>query len=587
MKYKDSEHNIILQSIFRATLISMIVADLAEVIAAGIDGMLTGRYLGANSLAAFGIAKPFYSITGILSAVLSSGAMTVSSHWIGSGDVYKTRQIFSLTCFLGVVLSVTATALGIIFINPFTRILGANADLFFEVRRYLLGLLLGVPAIVMGNVLSIFLQLDGKRTNVTLSVFATVIVNLGGDAFNIFYLKGDMFGMGLATSASYYAALIVLLYSFIKQDSMMRFRFRDIDYAMTGELLSKGMPKATRRICNVFRPMIINHTVIMIGGSIAMSALSVQHSSSDFLELLGTCLADVVVLMCGIYYGERNREEIANTLSMSFRYIMFGVMSVTAFAFLGARLIASFYLGSNIQAIEAAIPCIKLYALKLPFLAFNEIYMGYFQAIGDTRYSHAMSVLHRFVYVCASVVILGSIFGIIGVWAAFPVSEILFTITILILAALHERHLPRKIHDMLFLPASFGINPENRFHRFIRSREDAVSTSKEAYNFCAEKKIIHKRSMLVALCIEELGINAVTYGFSRKNQIAEVSITAEGDDLKLRFCDNGRLFDLKQWFELFHSDDLASHIGIRMLFGLANDISYMNTMNTNNVIIKL
>jgi Na+-driven multidrug efflux pump len=110
MKYKDSGHNIILQSIFRATLIAMIVADLAEVIAAGIDGMLTGRYLGANSMAAFGIAKPFYSITGILSAVLSSGAMTVSSHWIGSGDVYKTRQIFSLTCFLGVILSVTAAA---------------------------------------------------------------------------------------------------------------------------------------------------------------------------------------------------------------------------------------------------------------------------------------------------------------------------------------------------------------------------------------------------------------------------------------------------------------------------------------------
>lgn len=65
MKHKDSEHNIILQSVFRATLIAMIVADLAEVIAAGIDGMLTGRYLGANSLAAFGIAKPFYSITGI------------------------------------------------------------------------------------------------------------------------------------------------------------------------------------------------------------------------------------------------------------------------------------------------------------------------------------------------------------------------------------------------------------------------------------------------------------------------------------------------------------------------------------------
>ena len=49
----------------------MIVADLAEIIAAMIDGMLTGRFLGAESIAAFGIAKPFFSITGVLSAVLS------------------------------------------------------------------------------------------------------------------------------------------------------------------------------------------------------------------------------------------------------------------------------------------------------------------------------------------------------------------------------------------------------------------------------------------------------------------------------------------------------------------------------------
>ncbi len=216
----------------------MIVADLAEIIAAMIDGMLTGRFLGAESIAAFGIAKPFFSITGVLSAVLSLGSMILASHLIGKGDRRKTNQIFSLTCFLGITLSIGFSFLGIMFVNQFAAVLGAKGELFPIVRKYLSGLLLGVPAIVMGNILVVFMQLEGKYNKVNLSVFATITVNLGGDLFNIFYLNGDMFGMGLATSASYYAALAVLIYGFVAKHSMFQFSFSDIKWEMLTELIA-------------------------------------------------------------------------------------------------------------------------------------------------------------------------------------------------------------------------------------------------------------------------------------------------------------------------------------------------------------
>lgn len=145
-------NNNILRNIFKTALVAMIVADLAEVVAAIIDGMLTGRFLDAEAIAAFGIAKPFFSVTGVLSAVFSSGAMTMASHMIGKGDSKKTNQIFSITCLLGIALSVGFAFIGILFINQFTSILGTRGNLFPIVKKYLLGLLLGVPAIVMGNI---------------------------------------------------------------------------------------------------------------------------------------------------------------------------------------------------------------------------------------------------------------------------------------------------------------------------------------------------------------------------------------------------------------------------------------------------
>lgn len=306
----NTSNNHILNHIFWAALVAMIIADLAEIIAAMIDGMLIGRFLGAEAIAAFGIAKPFFSITGVLSAVLSSGAMITASHVIGKGDKANTNQIFSLTCFVGIILSTGFAVIGIIFVNQFAGVLGANGELFQIVRKYLLGLLVGVPAIVMGNILTVFMQLEGKYNHVNLSVFATIIVNLGGDSFNIFYLNGDMFGMGLATSASYYAALAILIYGFIANKSMFRLSLSNLRLKTAGTIINKGLPKATRRLCNVFRPVLINHLVIAIGGALAMSALSVQHSVSEFLELFGTCCGDVVVLMCGVFYGEENKDEL-------------------------------------------------------------------------------------------------------------------------------------------------------------------------------------------------------------------------------------------------------------------------------------
>ena len=217
-----TDNNNILKNIFKTALVSMIIANLADVVATIIDGILTGRFLGAEAIAAFGIAKPFFSVTGIIRAVLSSGAMIMTSHMIGKGDSKKTNQIFSITCILGIALSVGFAVIGILFIDQFTSILGARGDLFPIVRKYLAGLLLGVPAIIMSNVIVIFMQLEGKFKNVSLSVFATIAVDLGGDLFNIFYLGGDMFGMGLATSLSYYAALAVLMYNFITGKSIFK-----------------------------------------------------------------------------------------------------------------------------------------------------------------------------------------------------------------------------------------------------------------------------------------------------------------------------------------------------------------------------
>ena len=213
--------------------------------------------------------------------------------------------------------------------------------------------------------------------------------------------------------------------------------------------------------------------------------------------------------------------------------------------------------------------------------------MNYFQAIGDHKRAHFLSVLQRVGYIVVSAYVLGYFFGITGVWAAFPISELLLSITIIVMAAIKEKQFPRSLKQMLFLPPGFGVKPEYRFRRPIATKEDVIEVSERASEFCLKNGLSKKRALYVALCIEELGMNVVKHGFSRKNQSAEVNLSLVKDKLILRFRDNGKSFDLTKWFNIFRSEDPASHLGIRILIGLAKEVSYTSALDTNSVLIKL
>ena len=155
------------------------------------------------------------------------------------------------------------------------------------------------------------------------------------------------------------------------------------------------------------------------------------------------------------------------------------------------------------------------------------------------------------------------------------------------MAAIHEKQWPRSLKQMLFLPAGFGVDAKYRLRSYIVTEEDVIAASKLAFDFCSRHELSKSRAVYVSLCIEELGMNAVKHGFSKQDQSAEVNLSLVKDKLILRFRDNGKAFDLTKWLKFFRPDDPASHLGIRILVGLAKKVSYTSALDTNNVLIEL
>ena len=135
------------------------------------------------------------------------------------------------------------------------------------------------------------------------------------------------------------------------------------------------------------------------------------------------------------------------------------------------------------------------------------------------------------------------------------------------------------------LKPAFGTSEENCFERSIRSEQDAIAASEDAVAFCRSRGLSPRESMLIGLCLEEMTVNIVTYGFraDRKKHHVNVRLVLEGDDRVLRIRDDCVNFDPIHFLKLHESDDPTAHVGIRMVMKTAKDANYLNSLGWNNL----
>ena len=89
-------------------------------------------------------------------------------------------------------------------------LLGANgvaANLAFDAAEYLKGFSFGIPLLMILPMQIAVFFLEGRAKCAIRAILAQTAVNIVGAFANAIYFEGGMFGMGLASALSYYAAV--------------------------------------------------------------------------------------------------------------------------------------------------------------------------------------------------------------------------------------------------------------------------------------------------------------------------------------------------------------------------------------------
>ena len=591
---QDAYESDILKALFIATITPFVLLEVSTTGSGFVDALIVSQFLGANDLAVQGLANPYFSVTGVIGGLLVTGMQTLCTKAYGAGEVNRVNGFFSMAALVGGIISVLLLLAFVFCGDSIGAILGAvgnSAELLPSLKAYLIGLGVGTPGIVLFTLLLPLVQMSGGSRFAKISVSAGLIVCVVGDILAVVFNAG-MLGIGLATSAGEWLQFFILLGYATSPKSSIRFSIRDIEWKELGSMVAMGLPKAIRRVANMLRPLILNRLVLTLGGSAAMSAMTIRNSLDGLGDVVGSGIAAAVMLVIGILYGEENRVGILQMCRLAIKSIFIGVGVVAAALFVAAPWLAELYAAGSAEVADLATFAIRCMAINLILNAIIESYINFLQATEQMLKTHIVNVASRFACVVVCALVLGSLFGINGVWLAFPVGSLLLIVAIFVITMVRKRSIWITLEDALGLPVDFGAAPEDTL-RFNVTSEDQTYPIKtqDIYDFCDAHGFDRKKAFRTALCLEEMVTNIVDHGFvlDDKPHLVDVRIVAKGDELIVRVRDDCPLFNVREkgeeWRE--HSDNIADNIGIRMTMASAKDLKYVNTLGANTLIITV
>lgn len=559
-----------------------ILTSLTATVGILIDNIIAGHLLGQDALGAMGIVSPISLIFSALGNIAASGGTAKAARALGKGDQQQVNRVFSITVMFVLAAGFLLSLPGLLFPGQIAKALGAREALLPLSRDYIFGFFLGTIPTMMTTALMGFVKIDGSPRLPLISIAVMSFLNVVLDVVFVVVFHMGMFGMALATSVSYCAAVLVGLTHFLKPRHTLRLqRIRD-PFQDLADILKTGMPTAVNRLCETGKTVILN---VLLVSAVSVSAVAVLNVRTQMNNLLGAVTLGVgqaILPVAALFYGEEDRTALGFTLASAMKtgLVLNGIIS------LGLLIFPEFFpslLGiSDANTLQMARSAMILFALAMPLRGINMILMNYYQATDKLNWSMWVCVLESFLFTVLFSLILVKPCGSFGIWTAFLLAEILTFLTVVLKIFRKTGRFPYKVSHFLMLSQSFGTK-ERKVEFSIPARMESVMTvSEQLFSYCRQRHVHETLSRDLALCVEEIGGNIVRHGLggNQKHWI-DITLVNRSSEVLLSFRDSGAAFDPTSY------EGSEEQTGIRLIRGISREFRYRRLLNMNVVVVVL
>ena len=187
--------------LFRFTLPSIAMMVFTSIYSV-VDGFFISNFAGKTAFAALNLIWPFLMILGGMGFMIGTGGTALVSRYLGAGDSEKANRYFAMMIELTILLGAALTAIGLLFMEPISRLLGATEEMVPDCVLYGRIVIAFNIAFMLQNVFQSFLIAAEKPRLGLIATVSAGVTNMILDALLVGVLRWSVAGAALATGLS-------------------------------------------------------------------------------------------------------------------------------------------------------------------------------------------------------------------------------------------------------------------------------------------------------------------------------------------------------------------------------------------------
>ncbi len=555
-----------------------------------VDGTIAGRFIDSSSVGVIGLYYSMVNVFNAVGSVLLGGSAVLCGRYMGRGDRKKTEGVFSLNITLTLIIGIACTLISFLFPRVLAVVLGADDALKEDLVTYIIGYAIGILPMLLGQQIASFLQMERQSKRGYIGIAGMVISNLVLDVLMVAVLQMGIFGLAISTSLSNIIYFLILAPYYLSSKAQLHYNHKEIPWELTSELVRIGLPGALLVFCLSLRGVVINRVLLTWAGQDGLSAMSAYNMVNGIF--IAYCIGNgsVVRMLSSVFVGEEDKVSLQQILKVCFTRALLLSCAVAAVAFAISPVVSMiFFPNKDSNVYNLTCELLMIYALCIPLILICQVYTNFLQAMGHFMFVNIQSIFDGFISMVLPAIILAPYYGAMGVWIAIPIGIIMTILTVPVYRLIYLKRMPNTLDDFCFFKPDFGVRPENTLAISVENMEQVVKASEQIQEFCKEHFIGNKESYYSALCLEEMAGNVITHGFGHDKKPHSLNIRAvyRTDNILLRLRDDCIPFDPMEMEKLVQGGDPEERIGIRMVYQIADEVTYQNLLGLNVLSITI
>jgi putative MATE family efflux protein len=369
-----------------------------------VDTIFVGNWIGPTAIAAINVVLPVSFFIAALGMAIGIGGSSIISRALGADNVAKALKTFGNQITLTILVTVVFVVFGLLYINDIVPAFGGKGAIFEPARTYYRIVLYGVPILALCMMGNTVIRAEGKPK---FAMYAMMFPSVGNLLLDVLFIKVFDFGMAgaaWATTGSYMLCFLFILWFFLSKNSELKIDMSHfgLDKPIVKEIGSLGFVTLSRQSIVSVTYLLMNNILFDLGGETSVTAYAIVGRMLMFALFPVYGITQGFLPIAGFNYGAGKYKRVPESITRLFT--------------------------QDTDVLKETPPAMRWVFVATPIIAVQLIGAAYFQAIGKAIPALLLTLLRQGLFFIPLIFILPKFYGEVGVWMAFPISDVLATI---------------------------------------------------------------------------------------------------------------------------------------------------------------